>query len=283
MSGLLEPRRGLVVAIIATACSTYEPSLLKSDGGAVTGGAGLGGGGAGATVGTTSGAGAGAGAMAAGGVAAGTGNVAGADGLAGTPDGGEGPAPATVPYVNGIIGAPFISAGLTLEGTFDWAHWGLESAGAYNHKAGVVSQLLDFTPVGSVAPARFLSGATTFVWSDGTPTKSASTKDGISWQGVGEGFQLAVSAGTDKRKLQLYLGVYGGTGALTATLSDPRSVGSGNDRFTSDKPAWVLQVVTIQYGYADKPGTTLNVSWRVETATAANAAVCLTAMAISAD
>lgn len=201
-------------------------------------------------------------------------------GAAGTPDGGDTPAPATLPYVNGFIGAPFISAGLTLDGTLDWAHWGLQSASDYNHKAGVVSHLLDFKPTGSVAPARVLNGPTTFVWSDGTPTKSASTNDGISWQGVGAGFQLTVSAGPDARRLNLYLGVFGGTGALTAGLSDPRTVGKGDDRITSDKPAWLLQVVTIDYGNADKPNTTLNVSWRVETATSANAAVSLTAITI---
>ena len=119
------------------------------------------------------------------------------------------------------------------------------------------------------------------MWSDGTPTKSATTTNGVQWQGVGQGFQLAVSAGKDIRKLRLYLGVYGGTGALTASLSDPRTVGSGDDSFTSDKATWVLNVVTLEYGNTDLPGATLNVSWRVGTAAASDAAVCLTAIAIS--
>lgn len=272
MAQLLEPRCALVAACIATACSIYDTSLLPSG---LTGGTA---GQTGAGIGAAGGGGL-AGAVTMGGAAAGDTMLGGAAG-AGTSEGGEGPAHARVPYVTGFIGAPLISVGLTLDGTLDWVHWGLQNAADRNQKMIAVSQLLDFKPTGSVAPARLLNGPTTFVWSDGTPIKSASTKDGISWQGVGEGFQLALSAGADVRILKLYVGVFGGTGALKAALSDPRSVGSGDDRLTSDKPAWLLQVVTVEYGHADKPGTMLNVSWRVETASAANAAVSLTAMTI---
>jgi hypothetical protein len=279
MTGLLEPKRALAVAFLVTACSTYEPSLLQST---FTGGAaGAGqGGSAGAAAGSTGAAAGSAGDAPVGGNVGGDMPSSGAAGAAGSAEGGD-RAIETSPYVSGTILAPFINAGLTLQGTLDWAHWGLTAAGDYNHKAAVVSQLMDFKPTGSVAPTRFLDGPTTFVWSDGMPTKSATTNDGIKWQGVGEGFQLAVSAGQDVRKLQLYVGVYAGTGALTASLSDPQSVGKGDDRFTSEKATWALQIVTLEYGNTDQPGATLNVSWRVETATAPDAAVCLTAIAVS--
>ncbi len=273
MTGLLKPKRALIVGAFATACSTYEPGLLQSNSSAGGGGQGQGGS-AGAAAGI-------AGDAPVGGTAGGVDTAS--SGAAGSPEGGEGPAPEMLPYVTGIIGMQSISAGLTLQGTLDWAHWGLTAAGDYNHKAAVASQLLDFKPTGSTSPARLLAGPTTFTWSDGTPTKSASTNDGIKWQGVGEGFQLAVTAGPDVRKLRLYVGVFGGTGALTASLSDPRTIGRGDDRFTSDKASWFLQVVTLEYGNADKPDTRLNVSWRLDTATLPNAAVSLTAIAIGAN
>jgi hypothetical protein len=52
-------------------------------------------------------------------------------------------------------------------------------------------------------------------------------------------------------------------------------------RFSSDKQEWLLQVVTLEYGNADKPDTTLSVSWSVETAMLPTAAVSFTALSIA--
>jgi hypothetical protein len=38
---------------------------------------------------------------------------------------------------------------LTTEGVIDWAHWGLGDPTAVNHKAGIASQISDFTVIGA--------------------------------------------------------------------------------------------------------------------------------------
>jgi hypothetical protein len=188
--------------------------------------------------------------------------------------------PETVPYLTVAISAPVITVTLSSEGALDWAHWGLGSASDRNQKEGVTSLLLDFTPTGSKQPTRFLDGPTTFSWSDGMPTAMASTNDGIAWQGVDEGFEIVVPAVEAVRKLRLYVGVFNGTGAMKASLSDPRANSIGDDRFSSPTAAWVLQVITIDYGNATLPDTTMTVSWSLESGQAANAAVALTAISV---
>ncbi|MBK9171798.1 MAG: hypothetical protein IPM28_02180 [Chloracidobacterium sp.] len=38
---------------------------------------------------------------------------------------------------------------LSAEGTADWAHWGLTSAGSFNRKSGVTQQISNYTRVGT--------------------------------------------------------------------------------------------------------------------------------------
>ncbi len=271
MAALFEPRRALVAAsIIAIACSTYEPGLLQPASSGTSGNAGQSGS-SGGTAGDAAVAG-----TAGDAVSGGTAGTA----AAGAPDAGQPAMPDTLPYVTGIIGAPSISVGLTFEGSLDWAHWGLKLVTDRNQKSIAVSQLLDFKPTGSAAMTRYLDGPTTFAWSDGKPTASASTNDGISWTGVGEGFQLKVPAGNDVRKLRLYVGIFGGTAVVKGALSDPRANSTLVDRVSSDTAAWVLQVVTVEYGFADLPNTTLSVSVSIDKGSAAGAAVSLTALSI---
>jgi hypothetical protein len=270
MPASLEPRRALLaLAVVASACATYGPDVFGppsvGDGGS-----------AGAT--GTAGQSAGTGAAGSGGDggSGGSGAAAGSIGEGGKPD-----EPATVPYVTGVIGAPSISVGLTLDGELDWAHWGLKNPNDRNHKANITPQLLEFKPTGVLAPTRYLSGPTTFTWSDGTPTVSASSADGIQWTGLDEGFELVVPAEVPVRRLLLYVGAYGGTGTINAKLSDPRANSTVEDRFTSSKEAWVRQVLSFEFGFADQPDTTLTVSFRVTAPLFPSAAVSLTAMSLA--
>lgn len=270
MPASLEPGRALLaLAVAATSCAVYGPDILGTvsvtDGG--SGGAGSAGKGA-----ATGGAGNGG--------SGGNGAVAGSAAEGGMPEGGMPDEPVKVPYVTGIVSAPSIGVGLTLDGGLDWAHWGLKSPNDYNHKAGVTPQLLDFKPTGEATAARYLNGPTTFTWSDGTPTASASTTDGISWTGLGEGFELVVPAEVAMRRLLLYVGVYGGTGNINAELSDPRANSKVEDRYTSSKEAWVRQVLSFEFGNADQPDTTLTVSFKVEAPLFPSAAVSVTAMSL---
>ncbi len=274
MSVWINSRRALLaLALPGTACSIYGTDLLESAS-AVQGG-----GGGGAVAGSES--------AGAGGVVGGNGNggttpepPAAGDGGGGG-EGGQVPDPPTVPYLTVAIGAPSISVSLTSEGSLDWAHWGLSDAASYNHKAGVMSQLLDFKPSGSATPVRYLDGPTTFNWSDGTPSASGVTNDGTSWKGVGQGFELTVAAALKVRRLRVYLGVFDGTGQMKAALSDPRANAVGDDRFTSNSGMWSLQVVNIDYGNADKPDTTMTVSWKLDAAPGQQSAVSITALTLA--
>jgi hypothetical protein len=272
MVALLEPRCAPVATLmLAVACATYEPSLLNTAAGS-----------AGASAGS-------AGALASGGAEAGTagnagsggsgGETAGMAGVTTTIAGGGQASSETLPYVTAKLDVPSGSVDLTVEGTLDWAQWGSSAVSDYTHKLGVVSQLLDFKPTGSVAAQRYLAGPSTFTWSDGTPNASGSTSNGLTWQGIGEGFQLVVPVTGEARRLRLYVGVVAGTGVLKAAFSDTRVKTPLLQRISSDQAA--SQVVSVEYGNADKPNTTLNVSFRVESAATAAAAVSFSAYSVA--
>ncbi|HKY38898.1 MAG TPA: hypothetical protein VJN18_23320 [Polyangiaceae bacterium] len=272
MTALIASRRALcALTLSASACAVYGPELvqLPPEGGS--------GGASGSTAGSRS-----QGATSPGG----SGGDLSTSGTAGEPtsgsggEGGQPPEPETVPFLRVAITPPFTDVTLTTEGALDWAHWGLGSATDRNQRAGVTSLLLDFKPTGSTQAMRFLDGPTTFNWTDGTPTVTASTNDGISWQGVGEGFELVVPAVVDIRKLKLYLAVFDGTGALQASLSDPRASSIGDNRITNNSAIWHTDVITIDYGNATLPDTTMTVSFSMAEGNAPNAAVALTAMSI---
>ncbi len=109
---------------------------------------------------------------------------------------------------------------LTAEGALDWAHWGHGTVTAFTHRAafGGLIQKGDATGTAGITA---LSNKR-FVWSDGSPTPSASTPDGLVFGTPGEGYAFDVAASpTTTRTLRVYVGWYrqaGGT--ISATLSD---------------------------------------------------------------
>ena len=266
------PRWALVaLAASAAACATYGPELLTAplEGQAGDGGsAGNAGSGGDAVAGASVSGSGGGGGIASGGSAGSTAAEAGAS---------TGP---TKPYLTAQIGEQPESVTLTREGSLDWAHWGLKSASGYNHKAAVASQLLDFKPTGAKAPEPLVAGTTSFIWTDGAPTASATSADGIAWAGLHEGFQLVVPAVAEPRRLRLYIGVNAGTGRIHAELSDPRATTKVDTPVISAKQAWVLQVVSLEYGGCDVPETTLDVTLQVEAMVAPSAAVAISALTI---
>src|SRR4051812_48647937 len=78
----------------------------------------------------------------------------------------------------GTLSASFtnVAAGanvnLTAGGTFDWAHWGLNNASSFNHKAAVTQQISNFTLIGAGIVQQYSTNLYTFSWTDGTPTAS---------------------------------------------------------------------------------------------------------------
>jgi hypothetical protein len=265
----------LTLAVGAVACSTYEPDLLLASAGRsaeVAGQAGASGaGGAGAAAGTS----------AAAGSAMGGDELDAAAGMAVTPQGGGAAPMPSDPFVTVAFDDPSINVRLSQEGVLDWGHWGLQSASDFEHKAGVISQIWDFKPIGALGPVAYKGGPVTVTWLDGTPTATASTNDGIAWQGEGQGFELVVPAVVEARRLRLYLGVFGASGRMMTQLSDASGHSLSDDQLSRDTADWLLQVATIDYGNCEQPNTTLTVKWQVETAVTAGAAVSLTGLAIA--
>jgi hypothetical protein len=189
--------------------------------------------------------------------------VAGSAGSAGV-GGDDMDAGAPSPYISSTTDGPNLTIGLSSEGTLDWAHWGLKMAADYNHKNLTNPLLWTLATVGT-RPITLYTGASdsTFVWSDGIPTASATTRNGVQVAGVGEGFVVTAPATAQPRLLRLYVGVMAGTGQFQAKFSDPKAADATlSDVLTSDNGIWYPQVITVEYADA-APGTTISITWKV--------------------
>ena len=146
---------------------------------------------------------------------------------------------------------------LTTTGTADWIRWGLTTAASVDRKSGVAAQISGLTPLGAVA-GRFGADAhwSTHSWTDGAPTASNSGfSGGIFSLGIGNGYQLTVSADTTPRTLKLYVGGYVSTSEIRATLSD----GSAGPSITTFSGTGVHSaIITLTYNAASS-GQTLTV------------------------
>src|SRR5439155_21010347 len=56
---------------------------------------------------------------------------------------------------------------LSVDGTADWAHWGLSSPASFDRKAVVPQQISNFTTIGTNSTQRLDDYVTEFSWSDG--------------------------------------------------------------------------------------------------------------------
>jgi len=159
------------------------------------------------------------------------------------------------------------SNNLTLEGTLDWIHWGLNQASDVNRKITGLSQISNYTLIGAgTNRVRFDTGPSRYSWLDGSPTAVVNnTPTGVyinNFDGPGRGFEFTAPADLLPRILRVYVGEFGATGTLTAMLSD-----NSAEPFSLAMPgmqaATVQGVYTLNYA-ADSPGQTLTVRW-VET------------------
>jgi hypothetical protein len=126
--------------------------------------------------------------------------------------------------LSGSLATPSGTQNLTSLGTVDWAHWGLTTAGSFNHKAGVTQQISNFTIVGTGPANRFTSNSFGYSWTDGTPTGSATNSTtGIYILGVGNGFKITAPADTTQRTLTVYVSAFNARGQMVAHLSDASS------------------------------------------------------------
>ncbi|MGH8572073.1 MAG: galactose oxidase-like domain-containing protein, partial [Gammaproteobacteria bacterium] len=130
----------------------------------------------------------------------------------------------TTGSLSGSLATPSGTQNLTSLGTVDWAHWGLTTAGSFNHKAGVTQQISNFTIVGTGPANRFTDNAFGYSWTDGTPTGSATNSTtGIYILGVGNGFKITAPADTTQRTLTVYVSAFNARGQMVAHLSDASS------------------------------------------------------------
>jgi Bacterial Ig domain/IPT/TIG domain len=113
------------------------------------------------------------------------------------------------------------SVDLTATGSLDWAHWGNGSPQAFDHKNGVLQQISNITVIGTSAVNWLDDNPTTFSWTDGTPTATASNnRTGIFVSSAGNGFEITVPADTNLKTVKVYTGFWFSQTKLEATLSD---------------------------------------------------------------
>ncbi len=153
---------------------------------------------------------------------------------------------------------------LPLEGTADWVHWGLNSPTSFDHKSGALSQISDYTVLGSGTIQRYANNISYYSWTGGTPTASTSnTATGVYVKGLNNGFQITAPAGTALQTLKVYVGVWAAGGRFEASLSDG-SVPVYVDTALLDPTTTSNRVYTINY-QAASPGQTITIKWTVDT------------------
>jgi hypothetical protein len=146
------------------------------------------------------------------------------------------------------------SADLTAAGSIDWVYW---PAGA--RKAGVAGQISNVSLVGRGAVATPGDEAVALRWSDGVPTTSGSSNQGLFVAGTGRGFALTVPADPVARTLTLYVGATQAHGRLVARLSDGSALDYVNVPVRKVGAKW-NGVYTLTYRAASA-GQTLRVEW----------------------
>jgi hypothetical protein len=147
-------------------------------------------------------------------------------------------------------------ANLTMEGTADWAAYGLTLASDVNRKSGVTPAIVASNRGTSY---RVPSSALSFSWTDGTPTATAANdSSGVFVQGTGNGFTYVAPADTTLRTLRLYVAIYRGAGTLVAHLSD----GSAVDVTDVGSSMFSYYLYTVAFR-AGSPAQTLTVTWTI--------------------
>ena len=123
---------------------------------------------------------------------------------------------------------------LTTEGTLDWVHWGLGSATDINRKNSVAPGIGPLAGVGANPIQQLDTNHLAFSWSDGAPTLAVSNSPtGLFVQGLANGFEITVSADTERRRLRIFAGAEAATGLFEATLSDGSAPGYYDESLAS--------------------------------------------------
>ena len=120
--------------------------------------------------------------------------------------------------------------------------------------------MIDAAVLGTNSVVPFPDYSTAFSWTDGTPALTAvSNRTGVYVTGLEAGFELRVAAGTELRRLKVYVGVYGAAALFHAFLSDasaPMYADTSLDYVFNERDA----VYTIEFS-SPTPGATLIVRY----------------------
>ena len=176
--------------------------------------------------------------------------------------------PLQAALLTGDVASPPASVNLTTQGNTDWIHWGLNNVNDVNRKLTGLSQISNFTKIGTgTNVVRLTDSPSKYSWTDGSPTAVVSnTPGGVyinNFDGPGRGFQFTVPADLLERTLFVHVGEFSASGTLTATLSDA-SAPAFSKTLIGAVNQTVQGVYTIDY-QAASPGQTLTVKW-IETA-----------------
>ena len=110
------------------------------------------------------------------------------------------------------------AANLTTEGSLDWTQW---AGTGLNRKVGVISQISNYSVVGSGPVLSYNNDPRAISWTDGTPfVTSTNNRSGIFVFGPQNGFSFTALADSNSRTLIVHAGGWMSGGTLTAHLSD---------------------------------------------------------------
>ncbi|MGH9644166.1 MAG: hypothetical protein ACRD3Q_17310 [Terriglobales bacterium] len=163
-------------------------------------------------------------------------------------------------YLGGASFVPSYPANLTSARTMDWAFWGLQSVSTFDHKAGVTSQIQNFSLV-NAQPGQAFSYASPWIfgWSDGTPDlNEPQTTGAVAINGLNTGFQIVLPADTSQRTIVLYAGLYNTAGKLVAQLSDGSAPDYIDTTFADSATIPAAYIITYKAGSA---GQSLTLRW----------------------
>jgi hypothetical protein len=150
---------------------------------------------------------------------------------------------------------------LTQGGTLDWAHWGLNTATDYDHKAAVTPQIGNFSVVGSGTVSRYINNSVGFTWTDGTPTATVTNSTtGVYIVGQNNGFRLTLPADATTRTVKVYVGAWHTQGRMVAHLSDNSAADYVDTSLVNTVSPTSLGVYTLTY-HAASAGQTLTITF----------------------
>jgi Bacterial Ig-like domain (group 1)/PcRGLX-like protein central beta sandwich domain/Dockerin type I domain len=171
--------------------------------------------------------------------------------------------------LSGAMATPPAAVSLTANGGLDWAHWGYSSPTDYNHKSGS-PKISAATLIGSAALNRYINNSTSFTWTDGTPTTTATASTtGVYVIGQNNGFSFTVPADTTPRVLNVYVGAWRAQGQFAAHLSDNSSPDYTDSTLNNTAGVTTLGVYTLTYA-AGSANQTLTITYTMSSATSGN-------------